>query len=390
VPQDKTPAIDPIQLAADLIRCPSVTPVDAGALDILEAALAGLGFGCTRLPFSSEKGGSVDNLYARLGTAAPNFCFAGHSDVVPSGHVEDWSFTPFSGEVKRGFLQGRGASDMKGALAAFVSGTDRFLKKQGQKFTGSISFLITGDEEGPAKNGTIRVLQWLEEKGERLDMCLVGEPTNPMKLGEMIKNGRRGSLNITITVQGRQAHVAYPDRGDNPVPGLTKILDVLENYIWDQGTEHFSPTNLEVTNLEAGTGAFNVIPAKASAKFNIRFNDLHTSQGLIEKVEELCNGAGVPHILDFQIIGEAFLTEAPHLVAAVSGAVEKVLGVKPALSTTGGSSDARYIKDVCPVIEFGLTGETMHAVDERARTSDIKNLARIYEQVLVNVFSGAK
>jgi len=390
VPQTKTPAIDPVRLAADLIRCPSVTPVDAGALDTLEQALSGLGFKCTRLPFSSEKGGAVDNLYARIGTGSPNFCFAGHSDVVPTGHAEDWSFAPFSGEVKRGFLQGRGASDMKGALAAFVSGADRFLRKQGKKFNGSISFLITGDEEGPAKNGTIRVLQWLEEKGEKIDLCLVGEPTNPMRLGETIKNGRRGSLNITITVQGKQAHVAYPDRGDNPVPGLTRILDVLENFVWDQGTDSFPPTNLEVTNLEAGTGAFNVIPAKASAKFNIRYNDLHTSQSLIEKVEELCTGTGVPHVLDFQIIGEAFLTEAPLLIAAVSGAVEKVLDITPKLSTTGGSSDARYIKDFCPVIEFGLTGETMHAVDERARTSDIKNLARIYEQVLVNIFSGPK
>ncbi len=240
----KTYLIDPVQLAAELVRCPSITPKDAGALDVLEAALEGLRFKCTRLPFCSEKGGSVENLYARWGTGAPNFCFAGHSDVVPIGLMEDWSFPPFSGEVKRGFLCGRGASDMKGALAAFVAAAERFLKKNGKHFKGSISLLITGDEEGPAKNGTIRVLEWLEEKGETIDLCLVGEPTNPKTLGEMIKNGRRGSLNITITVHGKQSHVAYPERGENPVPGLTRILEVLENYIWDQGTKCSRPATL--------------------------------------------------------------------------------------------------------------------------------------------------
>jgi succinyl-diaminopimelate desuccinylase len=385
----KTRLIDPVQLAAKLVRCPSVTPIDAGALDILQQALEGLGFRCTRLAFSSEKGGRVENLYARWGTGVPNFCFAGHSDVVPIGLMEDWSFPPFSGEVKRGFLYGRGASDMKGAIAAFVAAAERFLIKNGKHLEGSVSFLITGDEEGPAKNGTIRVLEWLEEKGEKIDFCLVGEPTNPKTLGEMIKNGRRGSLNITITVQGRQAHVAYPERGENPVPGLTRILNVLENYIWDQGTECFPPSNLEVTNLDAGTGAFNVIPAKAAAKFNIRFNNLHTSQSLIGKVEQLCVGTGIPHVLDFQIIGEAFLTEAPVLIKAVSKAVEEVTGKAPELSTSGGSSDARFIKDMCPVIEFGLTGETIHAIDERVRIGDIENLSRVYEKVLTNIFAKA-
>lgn len=382
----KSSPIDPVRLAAELVRCPSITPRDAGALDILQTALEEIGFRCTRLPFSSPEGGDVDNLYARIGAGAPNFCFAGHSDVVPIGDQSAWSFEPFDGEISDGKLQGRGASDMKGALAAFVAAADRFLAHQGEGFRGSISFLITGDEEGPAKNGTARVLEWMKANGEEIDLCLVGEPTNPKTLGEAIKNGRRGSLNITLTVAGKQGHVAYPERSHNPVPGLMQILKALEDEVWDTGSNHFPPSNLEVTNIAAGTGAFNVIPGVASAMFNIRFNDHHTSVGLVKKIKALAKATGVPHTLEFQVIGEAFLSEAPGLIDAVSGAVKEVLGMTPVLSTSGGSSDARFIKDVCPVIEFGLVGETIHAVDEYAQTEDIENLSKVYQAVLNNIF----
>ena len=378
--------INPTQLAARLVQCPSITPADAGALDVLQVALEGIGFHCTRLPFSSPEGGAVDNLYARYGTTAPNFCFAGHTDVVPPGDEQDWSFAPFGGEVKAGKLQGRGASDMKGAIAAFVAASASFLEKSTGNLKGSLSFLITGDEEGPAKNGTVKVLDWLKKQNEVIDFCLVGEPTNPTELGEMIKNGRRGSLNITLTVEGKQGHVAYPERGENPVPGLTKILKVLEDEVWDTGSDCFQPSNLEVTNVEAGTGVFNVIPGDAMAMFNIRFNDHHTSDSLIARIKALAETTQVPHHFDFQVIGEAFLTEAPFLIEAVSAAVEKVLGKAPELSTTGGSSDARFIKDHCPVIEFGLVGATIHAVDEFAAVEDIETLARVYEAVLDTVF----
>jgi len=385
----KISLINPVRLAADLVRCRSITPADAGALDVVQAALEGLGFRCTRLAFSSKAGGKVDNLYARFGTRAPNFCFAGHTDVVPAGDEDDWSFPPFDGEVSDGKLKGRGASDMKGAIAAFVAAAGSFLDKSGDTFSGSISLLLTGDEEGPAKDGTVRVLQWLEENGEALDYCLVGEPTNPTELGEMIKNGRRGSLNVTLSVEGKQGHVAYPERGHNPVPGLTRILKVLEDEVWDTGSDSFQPSNLEVTNVNAGTGVFNVIPAEAMAMFNIRFNDHHTAASLIKKIKALAEATGVPHTFDFQIIGEAFLTEAPDLIKAVSGAVEGVVGKAPALSTTGGSSDARFIRRVCPVIEFGLIGATIHAVDEFARTEDIETLALIYQAMLQNIFEKA-
>ena len=377
---------DPLFLAVELVRCASITPKDEGAMDALQAALESLGLTCHRLPFSSPEGGHVENLYARIGTKAPNLCFAGHTDVVPVGNEKKWSFPPFGAEVVDGELLGRGTSDMKGAIAAFVAGVARFLETTKGKFPGSISFLITGDEEGPAKNGTIKVLEWMKNNNEAIDLCLIGEPTNPTTLGEMLKIGRRGSLNVTVTVDGKQGHAAYPERADNPVPGLQKILSALEAWHLDDGTDGFQPSNLEITNVNAGTGVFNVIPGAATAKFNIRYNPLHTADSLVEKIENLVGETGVRHILEYQRIGEAFLTKKAGLGGFVKEAVMEVLDREPEFSTSGGSSDARFIKDHCPVIEFGLTGETIHAVDERAQVDDIENLSRVYERVLEKVF----
>lgn len=380
---------DPLFLAIDLVRCPSVTPADEGALDVLQTALEKNGFKCHRLPFSSEEGGHVDNLYARFGASGPNVCFAGHTDVVPPGDETDWKYPPFGAEVVDGVLYGRGASDMKGAIAAFVAAAARYIRHNKETFEGSISLLITGDEEGQARNGTVKVLEWLKQKGETIDACLVGEPTNPKTLGEMVKRGRRGSLNVTVTALGKQGHAAYPERAQNPVPELTKILEALRTWKLDAGTEHFQPSNLEVTNLMAGTGAFNVIPGSASAKFNIRFNTLHTSETLMDQIRKIVAETGVKHTLDFEVIGEAFLTDIGKLAKSLEGAIIEVLGLQPEFSTTGGSSDARFIKDVCPVVEFGLTGETIHAVNECVRIEDIENLTRVYEKFLERAFHDA-
>lgn len=378
---------DPLFLAVELVRCASITPKDEGAIDALQTALESLGFRCHRLAFSSTEGRQVENLYARLGNKSPNLCFAGHTDVVPTGNKKKWSFPPFGAEVIDGELLGRGASDMKGAIAAFVAASSRFLDKSGGKFDGSISFLITGDEEGSGKNGTIKVLGWMKENNQKMDLCLIGEPTNPNQLGEMLKIGRRGSLNVTITVEGKQGHAAYPERADNPVPGLLKILAALQAWHLDDGTSQFQPSNLEITNLNGGTGVFNVIPGSASAKFNIRYNPLHTSDSLIEKINDLTGKTGVRHTFDFLRISEAFLTDSTKIANIVKEAVVETLDMTPEFSTTGGSSDARFIKDHCPVVEFGLTGETIHAIDERARVADIENLAQVYERVLEKVFN---
>lgn len=374
-------------LAVDLIRCPSITPEDHGALEVLQTALEHLGFTCRRFPFSSSEGGSVDNLYARLGTGSPNFCYGGHTDVVPVGDEKVWKYPPFAAEVIDGVLYGRGASDMKGAIAAYVAALSNFLENH-KDFKGSLSLLITGDEEGSAKNGTKRMLASLKDEGEVIDMCLVGEPTNVTKLGEMIKVGRRGSLNTTLTVHGKQGHAAYPERAHNPVPDLTRALDALREWKLDQGNEFFQPSNLEVTNLTAGTGVFNVIPRKARAKFNIRFNDLHTSEGLISGIKKIVQETGVDHTLEFDVIGEAFFNEPRKLANIVKTAVKNQTGLTPEFGTTGGSSDARFIKDYCPVVEFGLTGETIHAVDECVTLKNLEDLAAIYEEVLKEVFLG--
>lgn len=373
--------LDPVKLTQDLIRCPSVTPADAGALDVLQNTLEALGFVCTRLPFSESGTPDVDNLYARLGTKAPNFCFAGHTDVVPVGAKGDWSDDPFAGVIKDGMLLGRGASDMKGAVAAFAAAVSIFKKEQGE-FNGSISFLITGDEEGPAINGTVKMLEWLERKGEKLDYCLVGEPTNPSHLGDMAKIGRRGSFNASLTVKGTQGHVAYPHLADNPLPHLLGILNQLVAKELDQGNAHFQPSNLEIVSIDVGNKASNIIPTEATAKFNIRFNNEQTDAGLQDWIRGICEASGVKYDLSMKSSGDAFLTPPGRLSSLISDAVKTITGRTVELSTTGGTSDARFIKNHCPVSEFGLVNETMHKVDEQVSIQDIEDLCKIYTEML--------
>ena len=378
--------VDAVALAQALVRCPSITPRDEGALDLVEAALTDLGFACRRMTFTAPGTATVDNLYARLGTAEPNFCFAGHTDVVPVGPPDAWSVDPFDAVVDDGVLFGRGAADMKGAIASFIAATARFLADTQGRFDGSISLMITGDEEGPAINGTRRMLEALAADGELPDLCLVGEPTNPGRLGDMIKIGRRGSLNGRITVAGHQGHVAYPHLARNPIPGLVKVLAALTAEPLDDGTEHFQPSNLEVTNVEVGNHATNVIPGQAEAMFNIRFNDLHTPDGLMELVRARCASAGVACEVEFTLSGDAFVTPPGPLSDAISQAVAERLGREPELSTTGGTSDARFIKNYCPVAEFGLVGATMHKADEQVAVADIAALTDIYTGVLHRIF----
>ncbi len=382
--------VDAIDLAQSLIRCPSVTPVDAGALDVLQVALEKLGFSCTRLPFSEGGTPDVDNLYARLGTDQPNICFAGHTDVVPVGDEGAWSVDPFGAEVRDGILFGRGASDMKGAIAAFVAAVSRFVAGRQGKFDGSISFLITGDEEGPSINGTKKMLSWLADKGETLDHCLVGEPTNPKVLGDMVKIGRRGSLNAWLTVHGVQGHVAYPDLVDNPIPKLMEILGRWTAKPLDQGNEHFQPSNLEIVSIDVGNRAPNVIPAQAHAVINIRFNNKHTAADLKDWLRQECDAVmgSQPKSYDLRVewSGDAFVTEPGVFSSLIVDAVSKQSGKTPVLSTSGGTSDARFIKNVCPVAEFGLIGATMHKVDEHVTVKDIENLRDIYGLVLEGYF----
>jgi len=375
----------PLALARALIRCPSVTPEDAGALDVLQAALAGLGFACHRLPFEEPGTARVDNLYARRGEGAPNFCFAGHTDVVPAGEPAAWTRDPFAARVDDGVLYGRGASDMKGAIAAFVAALARF--GEGGAGGGSISLLITGDEEGPAVNGTRKVLAWLAQRGETLDACLVGEPTNPDEVGEMVKIGRRGSLNGTLRVTGRQGHVAYPALADNPLPRLVALLDALLALELDAGTAHFQPSRLELTSVDVGNAATNVIPGQATARFNVRFNDRHSGASLERALRACLDAAGEPYELATEVSGESFVTPPGRLSAIVAESVTAVTGMTPALSTTGGTSDARFIKDHCPVAEFGLIGRTMHRTDECVPVAALERLADIYLGVLERYFA---
>ena len=382
---------DVIELSEALIRCPSVTPAEGGALDLLQARLEALGFTCHRLPFTQDGTPDVDNLYARLGTDAPNFCFAGHTDVVPPGDAAGWASDPFQPEIRDGRLYGRGASDMKCAIAAMVAGTDAFLKSHGYP-QGSISFLITGDEEGPSVNGTKKVLGWLAARGEKIDACLVGEPTNVVTLGDMVKIGRRGSLNCTITVTGTQGHVAYPHLADNPVPKLLKMLSALGDAPLDHGNDHFPATNLEITTVDVGNATTNLIPAQASARINIRFNDMHSGASLTKLIEERCAAvmageAKGSYDLDISVSGESFLTPPGQLSSVIAGAVKAVTGRDPELSTTGGTSDARFIKDHCPVVEFGMINETAHKMNENALVAEVRDLARIYEEVLKRFFA---
>jgi succinyl-diaminopimelate desuccinylase len=375
---------DPLPLAQALIRRASVTPADDGALEVLEQALGALGFTCRRLPFGGADGRPViQNLYARLGSSGANFCFAGHTDVVPPG--SGWTAEPFAGEVRDGQLYGRGATDMKGAIACFVAAVARLLDQQGAP-QGSISLLITGDEEGPAHDGTIKVLHWLREQGEVLDACLVGEPTNPHRLGEMIKIGRRGSLNGRLTVFGTQGHAAYPHLADNPIPRLMRMLTAITEHPLDDGTEHFQPSTLALTTVDVGNKAVNVIPAQASAGFNIRFNDMHSGASLEEWLRATCDKVGGNYQLTVEVSGESFLTPPGPLSEVLVQAIASVTGTTPELSTSGGTSDARFIKDVCPVAEFGLVGQTMHKADERVAVADLESLTGIYLAVLRDYF----
>ena len=384
----KTPHIDPVEFASALIKRPSVTPADAGALDTLQSGLESLGFVCTRYPFG-EGEARVDNLYARLGTDAPNFCFAGHTDVVPAGDESKWSQDPFAGDIKDGQLLGRGAADMKGAIAAFVGSVSELLSS-GWTPKGSISFLITGDEEGPAINGTKKLLVAIDEAGEVIDHCLVGEPTNPNQMGEMVKNGRRGSFNADITVTGKQGHVAYPHLGINPVPTLLGILNKLQTRHLDDGSEFFQPSNLEITTVDVGNPTENMIPETAKARFNVRFNVQHSGAALTEWLEgilaEARQGFDGTVEAEIRISGESFLTPPGKLTDILQDAAERVLGRRPELSTSGGTSDARFITNYAPVAEFGLVGATMHQVNERVDVADIETLTAIYKDVLQSYF----
>ena len=383
--------LDALTLSEDLIRCPSITPTEGGALDLLQNRLEALGFTCWRVPFSEAGTPDVDNLYARLGTAQPNFCFAGHTDVVPPGDPADWASDPFKPEIRDGRLYGRGASDMKCAIAAMVAGTSAYLEEHPNP-PGSISFLITGDEEGPSVNGTKKVLGWMKDAGQVIDACLVGEPTNPDTLGDMMKIGRRGSLNCTLTVRGTQGHVAYPHLADNPVPKLLKMLAALNDDPLDDGNDHFPATNLEITTVDVGNATTNLIPAQASGRINIRFNDMHSGASLSKLIEDRCAEVatavgGADYDLDISVSGESFLTPPGFLSDVVAGAVKDVTGLDPELSTTGGTSDARFIKDHCAVVEFGLINQTAHKVDENALVTEVHDLARIYADVLKRYFA---
>ncbi len=383
------PALDAIALAQALIRRPSVTPDDQGALAVLEAALAPLRFSCHRLRFSAEATATVDNLYARIGTAAPNFCFAGHTDVVPPGDISAWKHAPFGGDIADGMLWGRGAVDMKGAIAAFVAAAARHLSRAPDK--GSISLLITGDEEGVAVNGTARVLDWLIQKGERIDHCLVGEPTSAARIGDVIKIGRRGSMNVQVSIKGLQGHVAYPRMAKNPIPVMAALIQRLCSRPLDEGSAHFEPSTLAFTTVDVGNAAVNVIPAEARAHFNVRFNDRHTPDSLMTQLRHAADIVQREHgaeiVLTPSVSGVSFLTSPGPFTALLSEAVEAVTGIAPVYSTTGGTSDARFIKDHCPVAELGLVGATMHRTNECASLSDIETLSRIYETVLDRYFA---
>ena len=379
--------LDAIELGRALIRCESVTPNDGGALGVLKGALEEIGFTCQLKTFSEDGTPDVTNLYARIGTGAPHFCFAGHTDTVPVGDPDSWSADPFGAEIKDGMLYGRGAADMKTAVACFAAAAGQFLGQQGDGFDGSISFLITGDEEGPAVNGTKKLLQWVAAEGVAFDACLVGEPTNPEALGDMIKIGRRGSLNGWLTVNGTAGHTAYPHLADNPIERLMKMLDAITREPWDEGSEHFPPSHAVITTVDVGNPVPNVIPAKAEARINIRFNDRHSGAGLDKLLRRRFDGVGGDYELNVRVSGEPFLVPPGPLSGIMVAAVEKATGRKPELSTTGGTSDARFIKDHCPVAEFGMTNETAHKADENALITDIHLLADIYQAVLDGFFT---
>ena len=381
--------INELQLAKELIKFPTVTPVDAGIMKFLEKKLKTLGFKTKILEFKEKDNKPVKNLYARLGNRSPNFCYAGHLDVVPAGNLKDWTVNPFKPSVKKGYLIGRGANDMKSSIAAFVSAVSNFVVNK-RKFNGSISLLITGDEEGVAINGTKKVVEYLKKKKEKIDFCLVGEPTNPNKLGEMIKIGRRGSMTGRLSIIGVQGHVAYPQRANNPSTTIVQILKELKEIKFDNGTRDFQPTNLEVTKININNSADNVIPGLANATFNIRFNNKHSSSSIKKKIDKIikriCNKNKSKHKIDYSVSGEAFLTKPNNTTFMIRDIIKKITKIKPQLSTTGGTSDARFIRKIAPCLEFGLVGKTMHKVDEAVSLSDLKKLTLIYSNILRNYF----
>ena len=381
--------INELQLAKQLIKFPTVTPIDAGIMKFLEKKLKTLGFKTKILEFKEKNSKPVKNLYARLGNQGPNFCYAGHLDVVPTGNLKEWTVNPFKPSIKKGYLIGRGANDMKSSIAAFVSAVSNFVANK-RKFNGSISLLITGDEEGVAINGTKKVVDYLRKKKEKIDFCLVGEPTNPNKLGEMIKIGRRGSMTGRLSIIGVQGHVAYPQRANNPSTALVQILNELKNIKFDNGTKDFQPTNLEITRINIDNYADNVIPSLANAKFNIRFNNKHTSSSIKKKIDKIIkkisNKNKSKYKIDYSVSGEAFLTKPNNTTFMIRDIIKKITKIKPQLSTTGGTSDARFIRKIAPCLEFGLVGKTMHKVDEAVSLSDLKKLTLIYSNILQNYF----
>ncbi len=386
-------AHDPIAFTQALVRCPSVTPAEGGALTWLETVLAPAGFACHRLPFSAPNTPAVDNLFARIGGGGPHLCFAGHTDVVPTGEAARWSHPPFGAVIADGYLYGRGAVDMKGNIACFLAATLDFLADPAQLGQGSISLLITGDEEGPAVNGTVKVLDWMAANGHTPTACLVGEPSNPEQLGDAIKTGRRGSLNGRLVVSGKQGHAAYPQLANNPIRGLTKIAATLQSLQLDEGTSDFAPSNLEIVAIDTGNPAYNVIPATVEARFNVRYNDRHTAASLAELIrrEALAALAGTGLELEATFNGnaDAFVTKPGPLLDTMIAAVEAETGRTPELSTGGGTSDARFVKDYCPVIEFGLVNRSIHAIDERVAVADLVALTRIYRAFLGRFFAVA-
>ena len=376
--------ISELKLAKELIRKPSITPKDAGAINVVAKNLRSLGFKCQLINFKNIK-----NLYAKLGKSSPNFCYAGHTDVVPPGNIKDWSVNPFKPTVKNNKLIGRGANDMKASIACFIAAVSRF-KIKNKKFKGSISLLITGDEEGIAINGTKRVVKYLKKKREKINFCLVGEPTNPNKLGEMIKIGRRGSITGRLTIIGTQGHVAYPHRANNPSNSMVKILKKIKEIKLDRGTKNFQPSNLEITKINIDNHADNVIPGSAEAVFNIRFNNKHSSTSLKRKLNAVFNSitkkSKCKFNIKYEVSGEAFLTKPNKTTYMIQDIIKKVTRIKPKLSTTGGTSDARFIRKIAPCLEFGLVGKTMHKIDESVSLSDLKKLTNIYQNILENYF----
>lgn len=381
---------DPVAIARDLLRCPSVTPAEGGALSFLERTLKAAGFTVHRMTFQEPGADDVENLYARIGTASPHLMFAGHTDVVPPGDEKAWRHAPFSGEVDDGELYGRGAVDMKGGIACSVAAVLDHLAANGGKPKGSISFLITGDEEGIAVNGTPKLLAWAAERGEKFDHCILGEPSNQEELGDTIKIGRRGSLNGHLIVHGKQAHVAYPQRGENPIRGLVRLIDALQSEPLDAGNANFQPSNLEFTTVDVGNKTVNLIPGEARARFNVRFNDCYTLESLkalLEQRAAKAAGGKIRFTFKFEPSNAGvFVTKPGPFTELVAKAVEEITGRKPELSTTGGTSDARFITHFCPVVEFGLVGQTMHAVNERVPIGDLRALTTIYRKIVDRYF----